>query len=77
MTVVKFPKKDKCTCNYVYRLLFNPNDATFEAEIAKDIGKDKVELMASLLGFDHEIEAEAAAFGFMEALHYIRSGEKL
>ncbi len=75
MKVVEFPKKKrKCECRYVYRMVFNPDEGVFGSQIAKDMGDNKVKLLTLLTGFEQEMEAEAAAFGFMEALHYVNSG---
>lgn len=77
MIVIQFPKKEKCNCAYVYRIIFNPEAGLFGCEIAKKLGQDKVQMMTALAGFEHELEAEAAALGFLEALHYTKTGGTL
>lgn len=62
---------------YVYRIIFNPDDQLFGVMIGNNYCGDDVEVMTSLTGFEYENEAEAAAFGFLEALHYIKIGGKL
>jgi len=77
MKVVEFPKKEKCKCNYVYRLAYKEEDDTYGVMIGKNLGRNQVQELSFLSCFQHEEDAEAAAWGFMEALHYIRNGGEL
>lgn len=80
MKIIKFPTKKKklkkCHCTYIYRIIFDPDAATFGAQIANNKDEKKVEFMTFIAGFEQETEADAAAFGFIEALHYVHSGGK-
>ena len=82
MKVIEFPKgkkkkPGKCNCDYVYRFAYKPEDDTYGAMVGKRVGEEKIKELSFLAGFDEESQAEAAAFGFMEALHYIHAGGEL
>lgn len=81
MKVVDFPKKKggKCkgNCQYVYRMAWHEDDEHFGAFVAKNVGKKEPEIITFLSGFEYESEAEAAAWGYIEALHYKNAGGKL
>jgi hypothetical protein len=79
MSVVKFPGKGHhhdddmcptCTCKYQYRLQQHIKTKKWGFQIAENLGEE-LDIIYGMEPFNTEEEAEAAAKGFLEALHFI------
>lgn len=80
MKVVELPKKAEkisCCCPFVYRVGFSEEQQIFVSEVAHNTGEGEPEHMVIMSGFETETEAQAAAWGFIEALHFMHNEEDL
>lgn len=75
--VVTFPgkrTKDKgcdCDCRYMYRPFYCEESELYGVEIGLRHQGGDIEVLTTLQGFTEEVQAQAASFGFMEALHFM------